>query len=111
MTQIVDTTLLLYCHKWIFVFLFPDRGRLSMSRKDHQVIFKRIQLFTDRFLNLLVASTLKVRTYYTTIEKGITGEYTIRMTHQADTTASVTRSMQHFQSKRTKGDRIASIKH
>src|SRR6266566_8214232 len=96
MTQIVDTTLLLDSHKWIFVFLFADSGWLTMPGKDHQVIFKRIQLFTDRFLDLLVASTLKVRPSYTTIEEGITGEDTIGATYQADTAARMTWSMQHF---------------
>src|SRR5712664_3409627 len=97
MTQIVDTLLLLDSHKWIFVFLFSDGAWRSMSRKDHQVIFKRIQLLTDRFLDLLIASTLKVSPSDTTIEEGITGEYTIGATHQADTTASMARSMKHFQ--------------
>src|SRR5256885_16227133 len=109
MTQIVDTTLLLDSHKWIFVFLFADGGWLTMSRKHHQVIFKRIQLFTDRFLDLLVASTLKVSTSYTAIEEGITGEYTIGTTDQADTTASMTWSMQHFQCECAKGNRVAFI--
>src|SRR5260370_3130920 len=109
MTQIVDTTLLLDSHKWIFVFLFSDGAWRSMSRKHHQVIFKRIQLLTDRFLDLLIASTLKVSPSYTTIEEGIDGEYTIGATHQADTTASMARSMQHFQCECTKGDRVAFI--
>src|SRR5215471_8700571 len=96
MTQIVDTTLLLYCHKWIFVFFFADGGWLTVSRKHHQVIFERIQLFTDRFLDLLEATTLKVRSPYTTIEKSITSEDTIGATDQADATTGVTWSMQHF---------------
>src|SRR5260370_17708347 len=83
-------------YKWIFILLFYDSGWPSMSGEDHQVIFKRIELFADRFLDLLVASTFKICAPDTAIEKGITAEHAKGTAHQADTAWSMPRRVHHY---------------